>query len=273
MTLDLEGRLWTTEHGMRGGDELNLIRDGENYGWPLENLGTLYNKIPAPTEGEPGRHILYEPPVYAWVPSAAVSSLAVVDGFHPTWDGDLLIGSLKQRTLYRARIRDDRLVFLEPIDIGQRIRDVMQVKDDTIALWLDTGELVLLELDPIKDPMENMVAGLVESGLSQDRAELAHATLTGCVECHALEANVHGAGPSLNGIVGRSVASTAFANYSDALRGQGGVWDDARLKAYIAAPEDIVDGTTMTGLGVGNAETADALIAGFKWLAAQEKEE
>ncbi len=270
VTIDKEGRLWTTEHGMRGGDELNLVKDGENYGWPLENLGTLYSKVPAPTAGEPGRHILYEPPVYAWVPSAAVSSVAVVDGFHPTWDGDLLVGSLKGRTLFRVRVQDERLIFLEPIPIGQRIRDVMQVRPDTIALWLDTGELVLLVAAPIEDPMENMIAGLQADGVSSEQAELAHDILNGCRECHALEASVHGAGPSLHGILGRTVASTAFANYSDALGSFGGAWTEERLKAYLIAPEDVVDGTSMTGLGVGDAGAADALLSAFKWLAAQE---
>jgi hypothetical protein len=132
--IDALGRVWTTEHGMRGGDELNLIRDQGNYGWPLENLGTLYSGVPAPTVGRIGRHEVYTAPIFAWLPSAAVSSLALVEGFHETWDGDLLIGSLRNQTLYRARIREDRVVFMEEIPIGQRIRDVMVVQPRMIVL-------------------------------------------------------------------------------------------------------------------------------------------
>ena len=74
--------------------------------------------------------------------------MAVIDGFHPAWDGDLLIGSLKAGTLFRARIMEERLISLEPIVIGQRIRDVMQWGADRIALWLDSNELVILRPIP-----------------------------------------------------------------------------------------------------------------------------
>ena len=269
VTLDAEGRLWTTEHGMRGGDELNLIRDGENCGWPLENLGTLYSGIPAPTAGRDGRHEIYEAPVYAWLPSAAVSSLALVDGFHETWDGDLLIGSLKGRTLFRARIQDERIVFLEPIPIGQRIRDVMQVSDDQIALWLDTNELVIFEIEERVDPLDGLIAGLVEDGMAQEMAETAHAVLTGCNECHSYQENVHGAGPSLYGVADRDIASTAFANYSDALQELSGTWTRDVLTAYLTAPEALAEGTAMTGLGVGDPEVASAVSSAFFWLDAR----
>ena len=147
MVLDANGAVWTTEHGMRGGDELNLILDGENYGWPIEDMGTLYNGIAQDSPSGPGRHRTFRAPVYAWVPSAAVSSLALVEGFHPAWDGDLLIGSLKEKTLYSDSIHEDRLVSLEPIPIGQRIREDMQWGTDAIALWLDLTEDVIVEID------------------------------------------------------------------------------------------------------------------------------
>ncbi len=273
VVVDLDGQLWTTEHGMRGGDELNRIVDGQNYGWPLENLGTLYSGIPAPTEGAPGRHIVHEPPVYAWLPSAAVSSLAVVDGFHETWDGDLLIGSLRGKTLFRARIRDERLVFLEPIDIGQRIRDVMQVAPDKLALMLDSNELVIFTIEERKDPLAALVTSLVADGMPQERAEMAHGVIVGCIECHSLSANVHGAGPSLHGLIDRSVASTAFQGYSSALRGLGGVWSKERLAAYLTDPEALAPGTSMTGLGVGDPEIAGDVATAFGWLRVQERQD
>lgn len=261
VTLDADGRLWTTEHGMRGGDELNLIRDGENYGWPIVDMGTLYSGIPQDSPSGPGRHTDFTAPVFAWVPSAAVSSLALVDGFHETWDGDILIGSLKNRTLYRARIHDDRLVALEPIPIGQRIRDVMQWGPDRIALWLDLNEVVVFEIEPRNNPLDGITEKLVADGIDPTLAALAHQTLEGCAECHAYEADIHGAGPSLAGVVGRNVAGTAFADYSDALRSQGGTWTPDQLAAYIADPGAVVEGTIMTGLGVGNPDLAAAMAA------------
>lgn len=266
VVVDKEGRLWTTEHGMRGGDELNLIKDAENYGWPLENLGTLYNGSPAPSESGVGRHETYTAPVYAWLPSAAVSSLAIVDGFHEAWDGDILIGSLKNRTLYRARIRDERVVFIEDIPIGQRIRDVMQVDDTKLALWLDTNELAILEIEPRIDPLDGMADGLVAGGMTAELAASATEILGSCNECHSYEDLVHGAGPSLHGVLGRNIASTAFGGYSEGLRNMSGVWDKETLAAYLVEPEALVPGTAMTGMGLGNTEVADAVVTGLEWM-------
>jgi cytochrome c2 len=261
VTLDAKGRLWTTEHGMRGGDELNLIVEGENYGWPLENMGALYSGIPAPSPSGPGRHTTYRAPVYAWVPSAAVSSIALLEGFHDAWDGDLLIGSLKARTLFRARIQDDRLVYLEPIPIGQRIRDVMQWGPDRIALWLDLNEIIILEIEPRVNPLDGIADQLIRDGVDSGLAKRAEETLTSCSECHSYEANIHGAGPSLAGVVGQPVAGTAFENYSTALRALPGDWTAERLAAFITAPEAVTEGTSMTGLGVGDADLAETIVA------------
>lgn len=266
VALDNQGQLWTTEHGMRGGDELNLIRDGENYGWPLENLGTLYSGVPAPTIGRPGRHEVFEAPVYAWLPSVAVSSIALVDGFHETWDGDLLVGSLRGRTLFRVRIQGDRVVFLESIPIGQRIRDVMQVGPDLIALWLDTNELVIFEIENRVDRLDGLIAGLVEQNMTIALAEQAHEILVGCNECHSYEENVHGAGPSLHNIAGRRIASTAFANYSEALSRQSGMWDHEALTAFLVNPDGFAEGTLMSGMGLSNADVADAVASALEWM-------
>ena len=250
----------------------NLIIDGENYGWPLENLGTLYNNLPAPTVGKPGRHEVYKAPVYAWLPSAAVSSLARVDGFHETWDGDLLIGSLKGETLFRARIRDERIMFLEPIPIGERIRDVMQVGPDRLALMLDTNELVIFTIEERIDPLEGLIAGLADGGMTLEAAETVHGTLVSCNECHSYEELIHGAGPSLYNIVDARVAGTAFGGYSSALRSVGGVWTRDKLVSYLTEPESFAPGTGMTGQGLGSETQAQNIVAGFEWLKAQSEE-
>ena len=266
VTVDAQGRIWTTEHGMRGGDELNLIVEGENYGWPLEDMGTLYNGLPAlsiPGSG-PGRHTVYKAPVFAFVPSAAISSVEALDGFHETWDGDLLITSLKARTLYRARPDGDRLVSLEPIPIGQRIRDVMQW-GERIVLWLDTSELVVLEIEPREDPLAGMEEAMTPV-LGADMAQRVTQELNGCAECHSYEEDIHGAGPSLYRVYNRTIAGTAFAYYSDELKTVTGKWDTQTLKAFLQDPEALAPNTIMSNFAISDPEIAAGMTRALEWL-------
>ncbi len=259
MVVTREGEIWTTEHGLRGGDELNQIVEGENYGWPIEDMGTLYSGVPQDSPSGPGRHTTYKAPVFAWVPSAAVSSVTQIDGFHDAWDGDLLVSSLKNRTLYRIRVHGDRLVSMEPIPVGFRTRDVMQWGPDRIAMWMDLNEVVVFEIEERTNPLVGMTDRLIADGMNADLAERATQTLSACNECHSYESDIHGAGPSLAGVVGRAPASTAFNGYSDGLLSQSGTWNEERLATYLTEPEAVVEGTLMTGLGVGDAELAGAV--------------
>lgn len=268
VTVDTKGRLWVTEHGMRGGDELNLVLEGENYGWPRENVGTLYSGVPAPSDSGPGRHETFRAPIYAWLPSAATSSLATIDGFHETWDGDLLVGGLRSRTLFRIRIQDDRLVYAEPIPIGQRIRDVMQVGPKKIALWLDTLELVILEIDERENPLDSLQAGLSEE-LGPDLAGQAHEVLVGCNECHAFEKDIHGIGPSLASVFGANIASSAFGQYTEALQNEPGTWDEATLTEFLRNPGERVEGTAMAGFNIEDPELLRGVVRSLQWLSEQ----
>jgi hypothetical protein len=146
IVFDRSGQLWVAEHGARGGDELNRIVPGANYGWPKETLGTRYNKMPWPNTLSYGRHETFTAPTYAWLPSVAISSLTLIAGFHKSWDGDLLMATLKDRALYRIRIRDDRVLFAERIPIGERIRYVHQHNDGRLVLWTDSRKLIFLSI-------------------------------------------------------------------------------------------------------------------------------
>ena len=86
-----------------------------NYGWPYVTYGTDYGQKTSRWSKFQGRHDGYNRPVFAWVPSIATSNLIQVEGFSPEWDGDLLVSSLKQRSLYRIRYRENRVIFVEPI--------------------------------------------------------------------------------------------------------------------------------------------------------------
>ncbi|MGZ8406737.1 MAG: PQQ-dependent sugar dehydrogenase [Caulobacteraceae bacterium] len=137
--LDDRGRLWEAEHGPQGGDELNLIQRGKDYGWPTITYGEEYSG--GPVGQGLTRHAGMEQPVYYWDPVIAPSGMTFYTGdLFPAWKGSLFIGSLKDRKLVRLVLRDDRVVGEEWLltDYGQRIRDVRQGPDG--ALWLVTDE-------------------------------------------------------------------------------------------------------------------------------------
>lgn len=144
LILSSDGSLYETEHGPRGGDELNLISDGRNYGWPLVTLGTNYGSMTWPLNPHQGRHDSYEPPLFAWVPSIAVSSLIEIHGFAPEWSGDLLIATLKDNALWRTRVTGNRVLLTERIPVGSRIRDIVETENGEIVLWTDNAQLITL---------------------------------------------------------------------------------------------------------------------------------
>ena len=128
--LDLNGNLWTAEHGARGGDEINRIRKGANYGWPVISYGVHYSgaKIGEGTS-KPGM----EQPEHYWDPSIAPSGLVIYSGkLWPDWKGDLLVGSLKFD--YIARLSGSPLREVAQIKTGEtaRVRDVIEAPDGSI---------------------------------------------------------------------------------------------------------------------------------------------
>lgn len=144
MAFDPEGRLWTVEHGPRGGDELNLIRPGLNYGWPVVSYGEEYSGEPIATAEtqRPG----YEQPVYYWDPVIAPSGAQWYTGdAFPEWRGDLLVGGLVAEGLVRLVLEDGRVTGEEHLltERGRRIRDVRQAPDGALYIVTDheNGEL------------------------------------------------------------------------------------------------------------------------------------
>ncbi len=140
---DEEGNLWATEHGPRGGDELNLIEAGGHYGWPHVSYGV------GPTRGTPSRHNGFMRPVFAWVPSIAISALVVNNARHfPLWEDDLLIASLWGKSngasIFRVRHHDKTVQYVERIDIGYQVRDMTYVHDGRLALLLDYDRILFL---------------------------------------------------------------------------------------------------------------------------------
>lgn len=143
-TFDEQGRLWTVEHGARGGDELNLIEKGKNYGWAVVSYGEEYSG--EPLAGAVTRREGYEDPVYYWDPVIAPSGAQFYTGnAFPAWRGNLFIGGLASQRLVRLAIRGNRVIGEEHLltDRGQRIRDVRQGPDGALYVVTDetNGEL------------------------------------------------------------------------------------------------------------------------------------
>ena len=141
---DLQGRLWDIEHGTRGGDELNLVQKGRNYGWPLVAYGIEYSGA---TIGEGAtQRAGFESPVYYWDPVIAPSGAQWYSGdAFPAWRGNLFVGAMKEKRLVRLVVENDRVVREEHLfaDRGQRIRDVRQGPDGALYIVTDeqNGEL------------------------------------------------------------------------------------------------------------------------------------
>ncbi len=132
------GKLWTVEHGARGGDEVNIPAAGKNYGWPVITYGRDYSYLPigvgTAKEG-------MEQPIYYWDPSIAPSGMAFYTGdLFPGWKGSLFVGSLVLRHLSRLILDGEKVVGEEQLllDLGERIRDVRQGPDG--AIWILTDE-------------------------------------------------------------------------------------------------------------------------------------
>jgi glucose/arabinose dehydrogenase len=143
LTLDpRDGSLYSTEHGPRGGDELNLIQPGLNYGWPVVTYGMNYNGTPMVgiTEKEG-----IEPPLAYWVPSLAVCGLDFYTGeLFPQWKHDLLSGGLAQQEVRRIRVKQGKVTEQEIIlkDIG-RVRDVTGAPDGSIYVVLNSPDRIV----------------------------------------------------------------------------------------------------------------------------------
>jgi glucose/arabinose dehydrogenase len=149
LAFDANGRLWETEMGPRGGDELNLIERGKNYGWPLVSEGVNYDGVPIPPHSS-RRDV--EPPKLYWVPSISPTSLLIYSGkLFPQWKGSGFIGTLTGTGLIRVTLNDDQARKAEEWSMPRaRIRWVGEGPDGAIYLLEDGSGGRLLKLTPAK---------------------------------------------------------------------------------------------------------------------------
>ena len=161
LTRDAAGTVWETEHGPHGGDELNLLELGGNYGWPLVSYGIgTQRDVLVPSAEEVGFHDGFTKPVFAWLRSIGISNLVVNDEhWFPLWKDDLLISSLRGRSLFRVRRHGAAVQYFEHIGIGDRIRDIAQMPDGRIALLIDGGKVYFLSRSAEARAIADFVGG------------------------------------------------------------------------------------------------------------------
>ncbi len=140
-------QIWSTEHGARGGDELNLLEPGENYGWPVVTFSEEYSG--GPITSERSRPDMVDPVTY-WTPAIAPSGLAVYRGdIYPQWQGHLFAGGLVSQDIKRIEVdASGNLVNETAIAIGQRVRDVRQGPDGYLYVLTDAANGRLIRLEP-----------------------------------------------------------------------------------------------------------------------------
>ncbi len=223
ITIDRDGNVWSVEHGPRGGDELNLITEGQNYGWPKATLGTAYTSLPIALANQYGRHDEFTAPIYSWVPSLSTSNLIQITDFDQAWDGDFLVGTLAMKRLYHLRIMHGRVLFSEPICIGRRVRYVHQHTDGMIYVWTDDNVLYTIT-GPMKRP-QNLAA---ESLLA----------LRQCTECHGVDGG--GDAPGIMDIANKSTET---------------------IVTYIKNPKAINANAQMPTLGLSGQEITQIVFA------------
>jgi len=147
--------VFVVDHGPRGGDELNLLAENKNFGWPKVSYGLPYNGFAKPENGliktQFGSHEGFEEPIYYWAPSIAPSQLIVLtenlDSLSSFARGDLILSSLKAHSIFRIKLNNSSQVSsIEQVDIGTRIRDI-SMENKNIFLSTDDGRIIILKVD------------------------------------------------------------------------------------------------------------------------------
>ena len=147
------GRLWASEHGPRGGDEVNVIEKGKNYGFPVIGYGHDYNgaSINKDRTSQAG----LEQPAYFWTPDIAPGGISFYSGkLFPAWNGNLFVAALASKHLARLVLQGDRVIGEERllVELDTRIRDVKEGPDGALYVLTDRDGGKLLKLVPPKEP-------------------------------------------------------------------------------------------------------------------------
>ncbi|MFT3997721.1 MAG: PQQ-dependent sugar dehydrogenase [Asticcacaulis sp.] len=140
------GALWTNEHGPQGGDEINIVKPGKNYGWPLITYGEEYGGGRIGTTSKDG----LEQPLHYWVPSIAPAGMLWYDGPHTAWQGKVFVASLKFKYLDMITLENGKVVKEEKLltEFGERVRDVEKGPDGALYVAFDNPEGRIVRMVP-----------------------------------------------------------------------------------------------------------------------------
>jgi glucose/arabinose dehydrogenase len=143
------GKLWTSEHGPRGGDEINAVEKGKNYGFPVIGYGREYSGKPINNDktAETGM----EQPVYFWTPDIAPAGISFYNGkLFPAWQGNLFVSALAGKYLIRLELNNERVIGEERllVDLNTRVRDVHEGPDGAMYVMTDGNGGKILRLTP-----------------------------------------------------------------------------------------------------------------------------
>ena len=283
---DRDGRLWASEHGTNAGDELNVLQEGRNYGWPYASYALTYeNTVPEGIElAKAGSHEGFELPAYSWMPSIAVSPVAVNDETRlPLWKDDLLIGSFRGK-LFRVRREGSRVVYVEAIMLGERVRvrDIATMPDGRIALLIDKFSVAFLTVsrkrcggssqhihmlhcgdasvevsEPTLLPANASAPPVRPDNDTDDRGAVSGGAAlfaSHCGQCHRARVRQHDVGPHLVGAVGRRAGAVPGYDFSAAFEPLDIVWTQESLAKFLVAPEEFVPGARMLATGVSEGQ-------------------
>ncbi len=140
-------RLWSAEFGPKGGDELNLVQKGRNYGWPLVNEGVNYDDSPIPRHATRPEFVRF---IKSWTPVISPGSLMFYDGVQfPQWRGNALLAGLSSQAIIRLTIAGDKVTDEEVIPMGRRIRNLAQAPDGSLLALSESPNAELLRLSPM----------------------------------------------------------------------------------------------------------------------------
>lgn len=141
-------QLWEHEMGPKGGDEVNLIERGKNYGWPIVSPGDHYNDASIPRHSTRPQFVA---PLHSWNPSISPSGMAFYTGnVFSAWRGNALLGGMSSEALIRLTVNDGKVTGVERIGMQRRIRDVIQAPDGAVLLLSDGDNADLLRLTPAR---------------------------------------------------------------------------------------------------------------------------
>lgn len=272
-----DGVVWSVENGPEGGDELNIIREGGNYGWPEVSYGIWYSADHILSDSiESGRHTGFDFPVYSWIPSIAPSSLIKVKSERfPLWEGDLLIGAMRGQGIHRLRFdSDNTVIYDEEIHFGHRIRDIDILQNGLIALLTDDRYLIVIDNgggsleEPapwVADKMSELEIfnNMVPAGFEHSENRSPDMIFEQrCASCHLLNGTSE-IGPHLNGLLGREVGGADDYNYSTVLNQDQRIWDENLLRTFLVDPQSEFSGNRMNEIELTDGEV-DKLVRFFE---------